>query len=145
MVSVRSPDWLSGSRDVRLADSGEDPRQEPHQLHQRCSPDVRTRGCRRERGVHQRVDLSLSASPSLQAPARGGQEGADRGGPGAAGEGSQRVGGGRERSAGLLVASASCASALANQLFCEPQVTPQRCPARRTATWPTAWRSSLTP
>lgn len=32
--------WPPGSRDVRPADPGEDQRQEPGQLHQRCSSDV---------------------------------------------------------------------------------------------------------
>ena len=41
--SARSPGLLPGPRDVCLVDSGEDPRQEPHQLHQRCAADVRAR------------------------------------------------------------------------------------------------------
>lgn len=87
--------FLSGSRDERLVDSGEDQRQEPHQLHQCCSPDVRSVPNSAVRHSAEQLGNILSsdwtsfntASPStfLQAPARSSQEGTDSGGPGAAG------------------------------------------------------------
>lgn len=100
---------FSGSWDECLVDSGEDQRQKPHQLHQCCSPDVCSvpRGAGRHSAV-QRGNLRnsdqiyfniMSPSTLLQASARSSKKGIDSGCPGAAGERSQCVSSGRERSA----------------------------------------------
>lgn len=87
---------LSGSRNQCLVDSGENQRQEPHQLHQHRTPDV----C----SWTQTLTPAWTSSncvppPPSQASARGSQNGTNCSGPGAVGERSQRVSSGWKRSA----------------------------------------------